>query len=72
MSNEHKVTIWFLVGIILVVFGITIIGSGVYNIANPPQGVIGAHLHLDFWWGMVLAVVGAVFLWRQWPGKISG
>jgi len=70
MSNERRqISIWFLVGIILAVYGITIIGSGFYNMAHPPAGVVGAHLHLDLFWGVVLTAGGALFLWRQWPVK---
>ncbi len=73
MTNERRqLSIWFLVGVILVVYGITIIGSGFYNLAHPPDGVVGADLHLDLWWGFVLTAGGAVFLWRQWPRKSSG
>jgi hypothetical protein len=68
MSGEHRATIWFLCGMILLVFGVTIVGSGIYNVRNPP-GVYGAHLHLDIWWGACLTIAGAVFLWRQWPGR---
>jgi hypothetical protein len=72
MSNQRRqISIWFLVGVILAIYGLTIIGSGFYNLAHPPAGVVGAHLHLDLWWGVVLTVGGAVFLWRQWPGKSS-
>lgn len=68
MTGESRVTIWFLCGIILTVFGVTIVGSGIYNISHPPE-VYGAHLHLDVWWGVGLTIVGAVFLWRQWPSR---
>ncbi|MBN2290334.1 MAG: hypothetical protein JXQ83_13450 [Candidatus Glassbacteria bacterium] len=72
MSNERRqLSIWFLVGIILAVYGLTIIGSGLYNMAHPPAQVRGAYLHLDLWWGLVLAAGGALLLWRQWPGKNS-
>jgi hypothetical protein len=70
MSGENRVTIWFLCGIILLVLGVTVVGSGIYNVWNPPE-VYGAHLHLDIWWGAGLMVVGGVFLWRQWPDRQS-
>jgi hypothetical protein len=72
MSNQRRqISIWFLVGVILAIYGVTITGSGFYNLVHPPAGVIGAHFHLDLWWGVVMTAGGAVFLWRQWPGKSS-
>jgi hypothetical protein len=68
MTGTRRVTIWFLSGIILLVYGLTVVGSGINNAANPPP-VYGSYLHLDIWWGVVLTIVGAVFLWRQWPGR---
>jgi hypothetical protein len=70
MIGANRVTIWFLCGIILLVYGLTIIGSGIYNLAHPPE-VYAARLHLDLWWGIGLTIVGAVFLWRQWPSRRS-
>jgi hypothetical protein len=70
MTAEKRVTIWFLCGIILLVYGLTVVGSGIYNAVHPPD-VYGAHLHLDIWWGLGLTIIGAVFLWRQWPGRQS-
>ncbi len=70
MTEGSNVTIWFLCGIILSVYGVTIVGSGIYNILNPPA-VFGAGLHLDFWWGLVMLGAGLVFVFHQWPGRIA-
>ncbi|HUU26715.1 MAG TPA: hypothetical protein VM123_02795 [archaeon] len=70
-EEKMRVTIWFLCGIILCVYGLAITGSGVYNFISPPK-VVGAELHLDFWWGLLLIGTGVIFLWRQWPGKMEG
>jgi len=69
-DRTSRITIWFLCGIILAVYGITIAISGVYHMANQPD-VVGADLHLDFWWGLVLIVVGGIFLIHQRPGRIK-
>lgn len=69
-GKRARVTIWFLCGVILCVYGVAIIGSGIYNLYNPPQ-VVGAELHLDLYWGFILLAVGAVFIYKQWPDKVS-
>lgn len=67
-ERTSKITIWFLCGIIISVYGITIAISGIYHMVNQPA-VVGAELHLDFWWGVVLIVVGGIFLFFQRPGR---
>ena len=67
---NKRITIWFLCGIILSVYGITIAISGIYHMVNQPD-VVGAELHLDFWWGVVLIAVGMIFLIHQRPRRIK-
>ena len=69
-DRTSRITIWFLCGIILSVYGLIIAISGIYHMVNQPD-VVGAELHLDFWWGLVLIVVGGIFLIHQRPGKIK-
>jgi hypothetical protein len=69
VAKKQPITIWFLCGIILCVYGVTLIGAGIYNIAHPPA-VLEAHLHLDLWWGFLLVAVSLVFLIHQRPGKM--
>ena len=71
MSNDNRMSlsIWFLCGIILSVFGLTVAISGIYNAYNPPP-VFGEKLHLDIIWGFVLLAVGITFIVLQRPSKI--
>ena len=69
-DRTSRITIWFLCGIILSVYGLTISISGIYHMVNQPD-VIGAELHLDFWWGVVLIAVGVIFLILQRPGRVK-
>jgi hypothetical protein len=72
MSDKLKMglSIWFLCGIILSVYGITITASGIYNAYNPPA-VFGSSLHLDLFWGIVLLATGLVFLILQRPSRLK-
>ncbi len=63
-------SIWFLSGIILSVYGITLIASGIYNAYNPPA-VFGAGLHLDLAWGLVLLAAGLALLILQRPSRVK-
>ncbi len=68
MTGKSRITIWFLSGLIIFVYGLAVTGMGIYNFSNPPQ-VACAELHLDFYWGLVLIVTGAIFLYAQRPGR---
>jgi len=55
--------IWFFVGILLSVMGAVITVSGIASMMSPPEHVkVLSHLHADLWWGLVMTVVGVLFL----------
>lgn len=68
MHNEG-ISIWFFIGISLAVNGVLIFGAGVYELFSPSsqQQVVLPHLHASLWWGAVLAIVGAIYLWKCRP-----
>jgi hypothetical protein len=57
------VSIWFFIGISLLVNGTLILAAGIYQLLNPPQdpGVVLFNLHANVWWGAVLFVLGAFY-----------
>ncbi len=70
MKKGGSLSIWFFVGISLLVNGILICGAGLYEFSHPPsRQVVLYHLHANIWWGGVLAVIGAVYCIYFAPGK---
>jgi uncharacterized membrane protein YidH (DUF202 family) len=73
MHREGGVPIWFFIGSLLLVYGILILGTGIYHLVNPPEsagdGVALAYLHADIWWSIILIVVGAIYTVKYWPAK---
>ena len=68
----HKggVSIWFFIGISLLVNGILIVGAGVWEIFNPPANpVVLFHYHASVWWGAVLLVFGVIYCIRFRPRR---
>jgi hypothetical protein len=75
MEKDHQIPIWFFIGLLLTVYGVLIVGSGIYGAINPPpeaQRVALWNLHADIWWGAVLLIVGLVYTTRFRPGKPGG
>ena len=57
------VSIWFFIGISLLVNGALILGAGVYQLMNPPADttIVLYNLHANVWWGAALLVVGLIY-----------
>ena len=66
------IPIWFFIGISLLVNGIIIFAAGVYQVVQPPpmeDRVVLFELHAGVWWGMILALLGALYCWRFAPSR---
>jgi len=62
MRRGGGISIWFFIGISLLVNGLLILGSGIYEFVHPPEvPVVLFPLHASIWWGALLAVVGAIY-----------
>jgi hypothetical protein len=71
MHNTHgSLSIWFFIGVLLTAYGVLITGTGLYELASPPESpVVLANLHAPIWWGAVLLVIGLFYLIRFFPRK---
>jgi hypothetical protein len=68
MRRGGGISIWFFIGISLVVNGLLIFGSGLYEFVHPPQvPVVLFNLHASIWWGALLTVVGAIYCFKFSP-----
>ena len=61
MSEKHEIIpVWFFVGVLLLVYGVMILISGLAEWAHPPNTVL-AELHAPVWWGGLLTLLGAIY-----------
>lgn len=70
MAEQEKTTgmkpIWFFVGLILLSMGFIIFISGIYYLFNPSESsTVLTHLHPDIWWGAIMVIAGAIFIWTN-------
>jgi hypothetical protein len=68
--NMHgrSISIWFFIGITLLVYGILIAGVGVMHLSSPPaQPTVLSELHADLWWGLVMLALGGYYSWKFRP-----
>ena len=67
---DGKFSIWYFVGILLVIYGALILGEGVYQYVAPPsEKVVLAELHAGIWWGALMLALGVVYVTRFRPKK---
>ena len=69
MHGKGTLSIWSFIGLLLTAYGILITGSGLYNYNTPPPNVVLSNLHAPLWWGLVLLMIGLVYLIRFFPKK---
>jgi hypothetical protein len=58
-SHGEPLPIWFFVGLILLVYGLIVVGSGLFS---APRPTVLAETRPALWWGAILSVAGAIFL----------
>jgi asparagine N-glycosylation enzyme membrane subunit Stt3 len=69
MAEDHPIIpVWFFVGVILFLYGLLILGSGIYQVSHPPATVL-AHLRPALWWGALLAIIGVIYIYLFRPRK---
>jgi hypothetical protein len=63
-------SIWFFIGVLLLVYGVLITGAGLYDLVSPPEHPVVLYgLHAAIWWGALLIIVGAIYTIRFAPKK---
>jgi hypothetical protein len=72
MRSGGGISIWFFVGICLLVNGVLILGAGLWELAYPPANpVVLFRLHANVWWGAVLLLLGIFYSLRFSPRRAS-
>lgn len=70
MESGGSISIWFFIGIALVVNGALILGAGLYDLSHPPaHPVVLYNLHASVWWGALLLALGIFYSVHFRPGR---
>lgn len=72
MTTGKVVSIWFFIGIALLINGLLILGAGLYEYSHPPAPevqVVLFQLHASVWWGGLLTLLGAFYSWHYAPSR---
>ena len=65
-----EIPIWFFIGVLLIVYGVLILGYGLYELTTGvTANVVLSNLHAPVWWGAIMLVLGLFYALRFRPGK---
>jgi len=68
MKDSRSISVWFYIGSLLLVYGIIILGAGIYQIFHPPQTVL-SNYHATFWGGVCLSILGGIYAYYFRPQR---
>ena len=68
--SRQTISVWFFIGTVLTIYGVLILGTGLYEFRSPPPVVL-AELHTPIWWGILLLVVGLIYVYFFNPKRKS-
>jgi hypothetical protein len=68
--HNSGISIWFFIGVLLIIYGAMILGYGVWELATHTlANVVLANLHAPVWWGAMLLALGLFYGVRFRPGR---
>ena len=67
MQTEKKMrNIWYFVGWVLLIIGLVELSAGVYDLFYPSNKNIRlTDLHANLWWGILIVIVGIIYLFKN-------
>ncbi len=68
MHDDNSISIWFFIGLLVLIYGVMILGVSLANY-SAPSDVVMADLHVGVWWGALLVVIGALYVFFFRPGR---
>jgi hypothetical protein len=67
-QKHHMLPVWFFIGLTLLMYGVIICATGIYELSHPPSTVL-ANLHAPIWWGAIMSAFGAFYVNQHRPRK---
>jgi hypothetical protein len=70
IEGKGLISIWFFIGVLLLAYGIVILGAGIYELYVPPsEHTVLEGLHAAVWWGAFLLALGAFYTYQFFPHR---
>jgi hypothetical protein len=70
MAHGKQMSIWYFIGLLILLYGVLILGAGIADLISPPPNpLVLAELHVGIWWGALLVIIGGVYVYFFRPGR---
>jgi len=71
MTQPRRIiSIWFFIGVLLLVYGVLVMGADIYYQDHPLRRQVElSYLRPGLWWGGLLVAMGVFYTVRFRPGK---
>jgi hypothetical protein len=71
-GHKGMISIWFFIGVLLLAYGVIILGASTYYAVNPPEHpLVLANLHAGVYWGALLMLLGGIYTIKFRPGSAT-
>ena len=67
MTQAKAISIWYFIGLLILIYGVLILGAGIGELSSPSP-VVMPELHVGIWWGGFLILIGALYAYCFRPG----
>jgi len=68
MAHKGMISIWFFIGVLLLIYGVLITVASVNEVIHPPEHpLVLASLHAGVYWGLLLLAIGVFYSLRFRP-----
>ena len=68
--EKHSLSVWLFIGALFVVYGVLVLGSGLYGVFVPlAHPVVMSQVHIGVWWGAGMIAIGLAYVVRFRPGR---
>lgn len=67
MHGKKEISVWFFIGVLLLIYGVLIIGASMTS--GPEPNVMFSEYHVGNYWGVLLVVLGLIYSVAFRPGR---
>jgi hypothetical protein len=68
MVKYRIIPVWFFVGLLLAIYGVLILASGLAEWSAPSTTILGEY-HAPVWWGALMTVIGIAYIAAYRPRR---
>jgi H+/Cl- antiporter ClcA len=69
MHHRNLISIWFFIGVLVLVYGVIILAAALFNAPHEGREVVLEELRADIWWGALMTALGLLYTLKFRPKK---